>query len=474
MKSKSLAFRLAVLVALLGLIQAIGVLTFSYLAFESELGNQKRQVLSDKVSQARQLVSELSGAVAVRENAFRLVELLTGHDELHLAIAAPTSTTPLVAFSLEASDSLMRLHTDTWDTDGSLKWHAKDGADPMLSMAGIAETKDGKPFEIVISMNLASDNRVLHGLLLIALTAAPVALALAFLSALGIVRLGLRPLWRLREATSRVSANSLSERLELRGLPTELHSLGLSFNAMLERLDEGVKRLSEFSGDLAHEMRTPLATLLGRTQVALSRERSTEELLVVLESNVDELQRLTRLVGDMLFLAQADNAESALQLEQFDLADEAKRVAAFLEILGHEKSIEIVVDGSATVTADRGLTQRAITNIASNAIRHCYPSTKVTIAISDNLDGIVLEIINQGRQIAPQHLSNLFERFYRADEARTRDSGGSGLGLAIVQAIMHMHGGRVSVSSDLNGETRFTLWYPHRTANQLRIDMEQD
>ena len=196
MKSRSLAFRLAVLVALLGLIQAVGVLTFSYFTFERELGNQKRQVLSDKVSQARQLVSELAGEVAIRENAFRLDELLTGHDELHLAIAAPTSTAPLVAFSLEATESLMRLHADTWDTDSSLKWFSKNSADPMLSMAGIAETKDGKPYEIVISMDIASDNRVLHGLLLIALTAAPLALAFAFLSALGIVRIGLRPLGR--------------------------------------------------------------------------------------------------------------------------------------------------------------------------------------------------------------------------------------------------------------------------------------
>lgn len=463
MKSKSLAFRLAVLVALLGLAQAAGVLAFSYMTFERELKSQKRQVLSDKVSQARQLVSELADEAAIRDSAFRIVELVTGHEELHLAIAAPGNTKPLVAFSPEATDSLLRLHADTWGTDASLNWVSSVTGDPILSMAGVAETKDGKPYEIVISMDRSDDSRVLRGLLLIALTVAPLALALVFISALGIVRLGLRPLKGLRLAASRVSASALSERLELTGLPTELHSLGLAFNSMLERLDEGVKRLSEFSGDLAHEMRTPLATLLGRTQVALSRERTTEDLLVILESNVEELQRLTRLVADMLFLAQADNAQSALQFQEFDIAEEAHKVLAFLEILAQEKDVEFVIEGRAQVLADRSLVQRAITNLVSNAIRHCYAGTRITIRISDNEAGVVLEVVNQGGLIAPEHLPRLFERFYRIDSARARDFGGSGLGLAIVKAIMQMHCGQANVSSSAEGETRFTLLFSPRT-----------
>ena len=443
--------------------QAIGVFSFSYFAFERELGSQKRQVLSDKVSQARQLVSELSGAAAIRDNAFRLVELLAGHEELHLAIAAPDSTEPLVAFSPEANDSLMRLHSDIWGSDAALRWSASRSGNPMLSMAGIAETKDGKSYEIVISIDLTSDSHVLSGLLLIALTAAPIALALAFLSAFGIVRLGLRPLGRLRHAASRVSANALAERLELSGLPTELHSLGLAFNAMLERLDEGVTRLSEFSADLAHEMRTPLATLLGQTQVALSRNRTTEELLTVLETNVEQLQRLTRLVADMLFLAQADNPQSALQFEQFELAEEVHRVALFLEILAQERGVEIEISGHAKIFADRHLVQRAITNLASNAIRHCDASTRIVIEIVDGEDGVSVAVVNQGLPIAPQHLPHLFDRFYRIDEARGRDFGGSGLGLAIVKAIMQMHGGQVTVSSSTEGETRFALLFSRRT-----------
>ena len=470
MKSRSLAFRLAVLVALLGLAQAAGVVTFSYLTFERELKDQKRQVLSDKVNQARQLVSELSDAVAIRENAFRIVALVAGHEELHLAIAAPGDTQPLVAFSPEANDSLFRLRTDIWDTGASLDWVAHFTGNPMLSMAGVSETKDGKPYEIVVSIDRADDSRVLHSLLLIAFTAAPFALALVFISALGIMRIGLRPLIRLRHAASKVSANALSEHLEIVALPSELQSVGMAFNLMLDRLDEGVKRLSEFSENLAHEMRTPLATLLGRTQVALSKQRTTDELLMVLESNVDELQRLNRIVGDMLFLAQAANAQSALQLQEFDISEEAHSVRAFLEILADERNVTLAVKGRAEVVADRGLVQRAITNLVSNAIRHCDSGTSVEIKISKNEDNVVLEVINRGKPIAAEHLPRLFERFFRSDEARARDVGGSGLGLAMVKAIMQMHSGQVSVSSSADGETRFALLFCQRNPAVFKSD----
>ncbi|MEO6321879.1 MAG: heavy metal sensor histidine kinase [Polaromonas sp.] len=462
MKSRSLALRLAVLVALLGLLQAVGVFAFAYLTFERELNAQKRLILSGKVDQARLLLSELADEAAIRDDAFRLVELVTGHAELHMAIAAAGAPQPLVAFSPEATDSLSRLRGDTWGTDAFLNWYARTSGNPMLSMAGVGETKDGRPYEIVLSIDRTDDSRVLRGLLLIALTAAPLALAIVFVSALAIVRFGLRPLQRLREAASHVSASALSERLDLAGLPSELRNLGQAFNSMLERLDDGVRRLSEFSGDLAHEMRTPLATLLGRTQVALSKERSTDELLEVLENNVEELQRLTRLVADMLFLAHADNAQSALELKEVDLAEEAHRVSDFLELLAQERGVELAIEGHASVLADRSLVQRAITNLVSNAVRHCYARTRVTIEVSSHSDGATLEVVNQGEPISPEHLPRLFDRFYRIDDARARDLGGTGLGLAIVQAIIQMHSGRVEVASSAKGVTRFLLFFPSR------------
>ncbi len=297
-------------------------------------------------------------------------------------------------------------------------------------------------------------------LLVTALTGAPFGLALVSVSALAIVIFGLRPLRRFQKAATDITARNLSARIDSKGLPTELQSLCHAFNAMLERLDDGVRRLSEFSEDLAHELRTPLATLLGRTQVVLSQPRTVEQLTELLENNVDELQRLSRLVSDMLFLAQADHAKAALERREFDLADQARTVAEFLQLLADERGIEISVRGSARVVADGSLVQRAITNLLSNAVRHGMQGTPVMVTVSSDALNATLEVANQGGQIAPEHMERIFDRFYRVDGSRTRDLGGTGLGLAIVKAIMGLHGGRVAAASNATGETRFTLYFP--------------
>jgi two-component system heavy metal sensor histidine kinase CusS len=164
----------------------------------------------------------------------------------------------------------------------------------------------------------------------------------------------------------------------------------------------------------------------------------------------------------MLFLAQADNAQSALQLQAFDIYEEVFRVVDFLEILAEERDVKLVIEGHAELVADPSLVQRAVTNLVSNAIRHCFIGTCVRIKLSDSGEGVTLEVINQGKPIAPEYLPRLFERFFRVDDARARDVGGSGLGLSIVKAIMQMHDGQVSVSSSTEGETRFTLFFPGR------------
>lgn len=460
MKVPSLSLRLALFVGILGLLQGAVVLLFSYATFQRELDAQKRAVLRDKEQHAVRLLNEMPDVEAIRSSATQLVELLAGHADLHVAVGASDSKVPYVAFSDEAVESLSRLRSDTWGTDAFLDWKAKDSGVRMLSHAAEGHVKNGQPYELVLSASRADDDRLLGSLLVTSATAAPVGLAFVFLSAVAIVRLGLRPLGRLRNAAAAITANNLTTRIDPRGVPSELQALCLAFNSMLERLDEGVRRLSEFSGDLAHEMRTPLATLLGRTQVAMSQPRTHDELLAVLEHNVEEVQRLSRLVSDMLFLAQADHAQAALEPVELDLALEAQKVAEYLQILADERGVGIVVEGSATVRADRQLVQRAITNLVSNAIRHCSPDTQIRVRASRSDSTAELEVTNRGSTIDPTHHARLFDRFYRIDSARTRDLGGTGLGLAIVSTIMKLHRGDVGVRSDPQGNTSFTLRFP--------------
>jgi two-component system, OmpR family, heavy metal sensor histidine kinase CusS len=460
----SLSLRLALWVGLLGLLQACGVLLFSYSTLAGELDAQRRVVLRDKADQVRYLLADMKDASAVRDNAFRLVELVTGHAELHLAVAAPDSREPYAAFSQEAMESAKRLRGDTWGTDAFLDWQSQGDGRRMLSFAAAGETKDGQLVEIVVSVDRTDDQQLLRELLLTSAVAAPFGLAVVFVCAALITAFGLRPLQRFQETAAAISTTSVATRLTLSGQPTELQALGAAFNSMLDRLDDGISRLSEFSSDLAHEMRTPLATLLGRTQVALSQPRTTDQLVDVLEGNVEELQQLSRLISDMLFLAQSEHAKAALHLTRFDLRAEAVKVADYLELLAQERDVGVVVEGAGTVVADQGLVQRAITNLVSNAVRHCSSGTQVRILVGADADRMCLAVVNLGEPIAPEHLGRLFDRFYRVDSSRNRDAGGTGLGLAIVKAIMKLHGGKAEASSTPAGETRFTLTFPELPA----------
>jgi two-component system heavy metal sensor histidine kinase CusS len=229
---------------------------------------------------------------------------------------------------------------------------------------------------------------------------------------------------------------------------------------MLERIDDGYRRLQDFSGDLAHELRTPLATLLGRTQVALSQTRTVAELREVLEGNIEELERLSRLTSDMLFIASAEHDSAPLQMEAVDLPKEARRVADFLGLIAEEKDVQLQVSGTAPpVAADHLLIQRAITNLVSNAIRHAIAGSTVALEVASNGDRAAVKVTNQGEGIAPADQERIFDRFYRVDSGRARLKGGTGLGLAIVKSIATAHGGGVTVQS-ASGRTSFTLTFP--------------
>ena len=289
------------------------------------------------------------------------------------------------------------------------------------------------------------------------LFALPLLLLLIGVCAWRLVKGGLAPLRRFRRIAERVSAQDLGHRLPEDGLPQELQTLARSINVMLDRLDNGVQQLSRFSDDLAHELRTPISNLMGKAQVTLSRERPTEAYKVALEDSIDELTRLTRIITDMLFLAQVDQPTVSLQMNPVTLGEEARRVAELFDFSAESKGIELKVRGWGTVLGDRLMVQRALSNLLSNAIRHSPEGARVDIGIEARDDGLHCWVENGGPGVAAEHLPHLFERFYRVGCGRSRMDGGTGLGLAIVKSIMQVHGGRVEVSSAVNGPTRFSL-----------------
>ncbi len=277
-------------------------------------------------------------------------------------------------------------------------------------------------------------------------------------------RRGLAPLKEMRKRAADITANRLDQRLSVDAIPVELAEVAETLNGMLARLQGSFHRLSDFSSDLAHELRTPVSNLLTQTQVILSKPRSIEEYRDVLASNAEELERLSRTVADMLFLAKAENNLLVPRQEQVDLAQEVHGLLDFYEVVLEEREISATGQGRALISGDKLMLRRAISNLLSNAIRHTPSHGKIFVDISEPDDTqVLLRVANTGETIAAEHLPRLFDRFYRVDMSRQHDGDGAGLGLPIVKSIVEAHGGNISVSSS-NGQTAFQLYLPMKVS----------
>jgi two-component system heavy metal sensor histidine kinase CusS len=459
----SLALRIAVASALFGLIVAAGAVVAGYWALSQQLDVRSAAEMQGRRELLVHILADVPSVEAAAEPGHRFADLFFGHDDLHLALVEPGTGRVLASFSEVAAQSVTALHHATAAADVMHSWVTPSGA-RFSGMHGTAAVANGQQVQFYMSMDRRRDAGLLAGFIKATLFVLPLLLVVVALGAGLIARTGLAPLRRFNQLAASIGTQSLNQRVSVSGLPGELADMAVEFNSMLERIDDGYRRLQDFSGDLAHEMRTPVATLLGRTQVALSHTRTVAELREVLEGNVEELDRLSTLISDMLFIARADHNAAPLQAEPLDLAGEAHRVAEYMSLIAEEKNVELKVIGEAPpITADRLLIQRAITNLLSNAIRHASPGSTVMIDIASAGPAATVAVTNQGEGIAPAHLERIFDRFYRVDSGRARLKGGTGLGLAIVRSIAAAHSGSVAVQSQA-GQTTFTLLLPRTPA----------
>lgn len=455
----SLALRVALASVLFGLVVAGGAVAVGYWALSRQLDERSAAEIAGRRQLLESILSNFRTADAVGPSANRFGDLFYGHDDLHLALVAPDSGKVLARFSDVAVESVTVMSHAAAPPDVMHTWVTPTGA-RFSGIHGQAPLADGGQVRFYLSVDRHRDGMLLAGFVKATLLALPLLLLIVAAGAGMIARTGLAPLRSFNRLAASIGARSLNRRMQAAHLPPELADMATEFNRMLDRIDEGYRKLEDFSGDLAHEMRTPVATLLGRTQVALSQTRSVGDLREVLEGNVEELERLSALISDMLFIARAEHDAIPLQPDTVDLVREAQRVADYLSLAADEKGVKLEVRGEAPpIRADRLLIQRAVTNLLSNAIRHAHPDSTVEVEIASQGGQTVVAVTNQGDGIAPAHLERIFARFYRADPARSRAEGGSGLGLAIVRSIAHAHRGEVSVRSEA-GTTTFTLALP--------------
>ena len=488
---KSLTWQISLLFALISflVIAAMGFSIDRMLA--NELLEANDVLLLGNMSLLRSRVGRTGASESILGSPRFIEETAMGYRKLGLAVldedrrvlaasegfSVPVQGLPEQAIPIEALPE----HVDTAverELRGrfgqlSREWTAPDGRWYQVLLARVTlPAADAPPRTMLIALSYDRSlprellARYRKGLIETLIVSALVAGALGVWTA----RLVLKRVRRIAATAGRISASALNERLSLEDTPEEFLESTLAFNHMLDRLQESFKRLSEFSSDLAHDLRTPINNLLGEAQVALSRPRDAAEYRSVLESAVEEYERLSRMIENMLFLARADNAQARVSPQRIDLREALGKILSYYELLAEERNIRFDLDvksekgAKACAWADELMLNRAVGNLLSNALRHGPRDCTVSVRALARADGSAeVEVVNPGAGIAREHLPRIFDRFYRPSISREGSSAGSGLGLAIVKSIAELHGGRVGVRSEPGLETAFTLSFPAAT-----------
>ncbi|NPT43375.1 heavy metal sensor histidine kinase [Paraburkholderia sp. 1N] len=328
------------------------------------------------------------------------------------------------------------------------------------AIATVKAREDGSEVEVIAAHPMTQEVRMLAAYRNRIVLATLIGMLAATLLASYVLRRAFQPVREIATRAAQISPASLSVRLDSEAAPVELRQLTHAFNAMLDRLADGYQRLSQFSADLAHEIRTPVGALIGQTQVTLAKPRETDEYQQLLESNLEELNRLSNIAENILFLAHADHAALSIDREPIDLRAELVRIADYFEGPADERGMRFTVEAQGVASVNPMLCRRAINNLVVNAVRYGAGDTVVRLSGTQDEQGATVVVENDGAPIPGEQLDRLFDRFYRADAARSAFTESSGLGLAIVKAIMHLHGGTARVVCPVPGVVRFELRFP--------------
>jgi two-component system heavy metal sensor histidine kinase CusS len=448
---KSITLRLTLLFAAMSatVLVALGMVIGH--AVEAHLEVMDLADINSKLEIARHTISNVRSPAELDAVPQRLRDALIGHRGLSVAVLAAGSR-PL--FTTPGADFLKELIAARSKESGKMRskplvWESGESVYRGIVISVPSGVAAASPLTVAVAMDISH-----HREFMIAFRKTLwifVAFGILVTGFLGwfAARRGLAPVRNIAQVAKGISATRLGDRLPHESVPAELADLAASFNDMLHRLEDSFRRLSDFSSDLAHELRTPVSNLMTETHVALSRSRSAEEYREILYSNLEEYERLARMIADMLFLAKADNGLIVPHRENIDLATEVDELIGFYEALADEQGVRVSRIGTGSISGDRLMLRRAISNLLSNAIRHTPRGGAIKAEIRDlGNDGIRIAVENPCEAIPPEHLPRLFDRFYQVDSCRQRGGEGAGLGLAITKSIVEAHGGTISVTAE--------------------------
>jgi two-component system heavy metal sensor histidine kinase CusS len=331
-------------------------------------------------------------------------------------------------------------------------------AGQLFSLVSFTENSGGDTYTVQVAQDRSSDEQVERNFALLFIAVLFGGILASTLIAIIVTRRGLRPLRKMTESLRRIGPDQLKERIGSDGWPHELQPLAVAFDQMLKRLDDSFTRLSQFSADLAHELRTPIANMLGEAQVALTRDRTAPEYRETIESTVAECERLSRIVDNLLFVARVDAASEPIARKWFDARAAVEKIAEFYQMVADDHDVTINCSGDGQIYADPDLFERVVGNLLDNALRFTAKEGAIDIAVSKQNSNFEIAVSDNGTGIAPEHLPRVFDRFYRAESSRSSD--GAGLGLALVKSIVELHGGSATIQSELNHGTTVVLRFP--------------
>jgi two-component system heavy metal sensor histidine kinase CusS len=465
-RARSLTATLALVFAATTLAVFALVGAYVYLALAHEVRTQDDLDIVLAARHTRRLIEELSGTGDLRAHKERIESQVLGNEALSVEILDSANRVLLEHNRVQAADRL------TWPPQAV-------GASRQITTTSIVERSatDDMPFRRIAALSRLGDEsyvtvivtRNMHDRWLLLdqyrdrlRFAGSAGVLLAFLMSYLLLRRALNPLREIARSAENFTVDNLASRIKVGNVPQELQTLILSLNTMFARFERGFTRLSRFTADLAHDMRTPLGNLRGATEVALARPRSSEEYQAVLASNLEECDRLSRMIENVLFLARAEHPTFAKHKVEFTVEDELLKIAEYFEGLADDAGVHLRVSGGGRLAADVELFRRAVSNLLANAVRYTPRDGVIALDARIHDDTVCVSVTNQGVPLDPAMLERVFDRFYRADPSRTSSSstsGSTGLGLAIVRTIMELHGGSAHAESE-PGATRFVLTFP--------------
>jgi two-component system, OmpR family, heavy metal sensor histidine kinase CusS len=455
----SIVARLALLYTVLSTIVLCGAGFFLYWTLVQSLRSEEQSTLADKIAVLRQILrerpedrnaleEEIEWESTARRQAVYYARLIL-HGRTIVESPGFRSLLPSNAVFPQAESSEKPIGQIT-------EFRASSGNTFLLTAADINGVPPNENYRYEIALDISNEQKLLadyRGTLLITLA---LAVAISAVLSTWVAHRGVRPIREITSAAQAITASALSERISAQTWPRELATLAAEFDRMLERLEDSFERLSRFSSNIAHELRTPISNLMGETEVALGRSLTAEQYREVFASSLEEYQRLSHLIDSLLFLARAETANLQIHKSDFAAHESISAVLEFYEPLAKESLIELSSTGQARVRGDEPLFRRAISNLLSNSLRHVSSGGRVTVEARTEPTAVIIAVKDNGSGVAPKELPNLFDRFYRAENSRE----GVGLGLSIVRSIMGLHHGTIEIASELGKGTTVVLRFP--------------